>query len=85
MQHIFYSNSNGAIYYLLDCSSDTHVWDTNLQTCVCVADFYQTAPATDIAPPDCTACPVGSTTIGNTNSDDISACGKDQRVIIAII
>ena len=49
--------------------------DTTNEVCVCAVDFYQTAPGIGDEPPQCTACPAGSTTNGNSNSQDISACG----------
>ena len=58
-----------------------HHWDTNLETCVCTEDYYQIASATDVNPPVCQACPVGSTTNGNTNSD---ACSKYGRIILLL-
>ena len=54
------------------CTSNTHVMDATLG-CVCAENYYETTPATTTDPPGCTACPLGSTTNGGTNSD---ACGK---------
>ena len=53
-------------------------------TCVCAEDFYQTNTADVGEAPQCTACPLGSTTGGSTNSQDISACGKNGRRNISI-
>ena len=46
-------------------------------TCVCAVGYYQTVAATADAPVECSACAVGSTTNGDTNSQDITACGKN--------
>ena len=50
---------------------------------VCEVGYYQTAPGSANAAPTCEACPVGSTTTA-TNSQDISTCGKNARIIIPI-
>ena len=52
--------------------------------CVCVADFYQTNAANAHDHPVCEPCPLGSTTEGSTDSQDITACGKNARIIIPI-
>ena len=63
----------------------THTWNTGLQQCVCAADYYQTTPATANEPAVCTDCPPGSTTNGETNSQDISGCsGEYGRIFIPI-
>ena len=56
----------------LVCTSYGHFMDTDLG-CVCAVDYFQTA--TD--PLECTACPPGSTTNGETNSD---ACCKYDNI-----
>ena len=46
--------------------------------CVCADGYYQTS---DVGNPlVCAACPTGSTTGGNTNRQDISACGKNGKL-----
>ena len=60
---------------LVSCSSEELFIDANLG-CVCGVGYYQTTSATTKDPPVCQACPAGSTTEGNTNSQDISACGN---------
>ena len=64
----------------LDCTSDAHIWDTELQTCVCEVDYYQTAEGNQNDPPTCTPCPDGTTTNGGTNSD-VCSCKYGQRII----
>ena len=63
------------------CITDNHIIDPTNQVCVCAEDYYETAAATEDAPPVCTTCPPGSTTSGNTNS---IACGKYGKMIILI-
>ena len=60
------------IIFVVVCPSNTHVIDSTLG-CVCAENYYETTPATTTDPPGCTACPIGSTTNGGTNSD---ACSK---------
>ena len=63
----------------------THTWNTGLQQCVCAADYYQTTPATADEPAVCTDCPPGSTTNGETNSQDITGCSsKYGKIFIPI-
>ena len=77
------------------CGDGLEMVTTNeVSTCVCAADYYQTAAATDALPPQCTACPLGSKspinsqqTLGSTspiNSQQIAACGKNTRIFIPI-
>ena len=47
---------------------------------ICAADYYQTSVDGD--PLVCTACPPGSSTDGNTNSD---VCGKYYQFVIPSI
>ena len=51
--------------------------DTTNQ-CVCAAGYYQTTAAVGDNPPECTACPLGSTSTIN------SACGKNARIIFPV-
>ena len=53
---------------VLECTSTGFVWDTQLGSCVCAVDYYQSSAD----PLQCTACPSGSTTNGDTNSN---TCG----------
>ena len=65
------------------CGDGLEMVTTNeVSTCVCAADYYQTAAATDALPPQCTACPLGSTS--PINSQQIAACGKNTRIFIPI-
>ena len=65
------------------CTSEGQVLDTvNGETlCVCAETHYQTSDTdSDLV---CEACPTGSTT-GSTNSQNIDACCKYDKIVIPI-
>ena len=64
----------------LVCTTEGHFMDLSLG-CVCGVDYYQTAVAIAEDHAVCTACPSGSTTNGETNSD---ACGQYDKIVIPI-
>ena len=57
--------------------------DTTENVCVCAEGYYQTAAGDADNSPVCTACPPGSITT-TPNSQSISACGNNVRIIISI-
>ena len=44
---------------------------------ICAEDYYQTSAEGEAL--ECQACPIGSTTQGVTNSQAMSACGKNSN------
>ena len=48
--------------------------------CVCDANYYENGTTSDNAP-NCTACPVGSTTGNDTDVKDITGCSMYNKII----
>ena len=65
------------------CIDDSLEMDTTNSECICAVGYYQTTAATATTALECTACPFGSTTT-TINSQDISDCGNNERIIIPI-